>query len=87
MPLRAPRLLTSASRGRGGHWSVVDAIPAGTLCVVALIEYSWGIPLREPIQMTGSWALAARVDPFGRPALGEVGAPESVERRLWTAVE
>jgi hypothetical protein len=44
--------------GEEGTWSVVDAIPAGQLCVVALIEHRWAIPLREAIHKTGGRTLA-----------------------------
>ena len=40
--------------GDQGTWSVVDAIPANTMCVVALIEHRWAIPLRDAIHKTGA---------------------------------
>jgi hypothetical protein len=44
--------------GEDGTWSVVDVIPAGAMCVVALIEHRWAIPLREAIQKAGGRTLA-----------------------------
>ena len=44
--------------GDQGTWSVVDAIPPNTMCVVALIEHRWAIPLRDAIHHTGGRALA-----------------------------
>ena len=39
-------------------WSVVDVIPTGAMCVVALIEHRWAIPLRDAIHTTGGQTLA-----------------------------
>jgi hypothetical protein len=44
--------------GDDSTWSVVDAIPAGEICVVALIEHRWAIPLTQSIQKTGGRAVA-----------------------------
>jgi hypothetical protein len=44
--------------GEGGTWSVVDVIPAGAMCVLALIEHRWAIPLRDAIQRAGGRTLA-----------------------------
>jgi Family of unknown function (DUF6325) len=44
--------------GDQGTWSVVDAIPANTMCVVALIEHRWAIPLRDAIHNTRGRTLA-----------------------------
>ncbi len=44
--------------GDEGTWSVVDVIPPGEMCVVALIEHRWAIPLRDAVQKTGGRALA-----------------------------
>ena len=34
-------------------WSVPDAIPAGSLAVVALIEHRWAIPIRDAVARAG----------------------------------
>jgi uncharacterized membrane protein len=47
-----------AFTGDADTWSVVDVIPTGAMCVVALIEHRWAIPLRDAIQKTGGRALA-----------------------------
>lgn len=44
--------------GDEGTWSVVDVIPAGAMCVVALIEHRWAIPLRDAIHRTGGRTVA-----------------------------
>ena len=45
--------------GDQGTWSVVDAIPANTMCVVALMRrHRWAIPLRDAIHKTGGRTLA-----------------------------
>ncbi len=44
--------------GDESTWSVVDAIPSNTMCVVALIEHRWAIPLRNAIHKTGGRTLA-----------------------------
>jgi hypothetical protein len=44
--------------GDESTWSVVDAIPSNTMCVVALIEHRWAIPLRDAIHKTGGRTLA-----------------------------
>jgi hypothetical protein len=54
-----------------GTWSVVDVIPAGTMCVVALIEHRWAIPLREAVQKAGGRTLAdAWIHPDDRVLAG-----------------
>jgi len=47
-----------AFAGDEGTWSVVDVIPTGAMCVVALIEHRWAIPLRDAIHKTGGRTLA-----------------------------
>jgi hypothetical protein len=47
-----------AFAGHEGTWSVVDVIPPGAMCVVALIEHRWAIPLRDTIHITGGRTLA-----------------------------
>ena len=47
-----------AFAGDEDTWSVVDVIPAGAMCVVALIEHRWAIPLRDAIHKTGGRTLA-----------------------------
>jgi uncharacterized membrane protein len=44
--------------GDESTWSVADVIPPGEMCVVALIEHRWAIPVRNAIQKTGGRALA-----------------------------
>ena len=44
--------------GEHDTWSVVDVIPPGAMCVVALIEHRWAIPLRDSINKTGGRTLA-----------------------------
>ena len=45
-------------------WSVGDVIPVGLMCVVALIEHRWAIPLRDAVQHSGGEGLAdAWIDP------------------------
>ncbi|MGO9751467.1 MAG: hypothetical protein ACLP8S_04635 [Solirubrobacteraceae bacterium] len=44
--------------GDESTWSVVDVIPPGEMCVVALIEHRWAIPLRDTIHKTGGRTLA-----------------------------
>jgi hypothetical protein len=39
-------------------WSVADAIPAGTMAVVALLEHRWAIPVRDAVQRAGGTTLA-----------------------------
>ncbi|MBO0683605.1 MAG: hypothetical protein J2P45_10645 [Candidatus Dormibacteraeota bacterium] len=39
-------------------WDVVDAIPAGSTAVIALLEHRWAIPLRDAIVRAGGTALA-----------------------------
>jgi uncharacterized membrane protein len=39
-------------------WSVADAIPAGTLAVVVLLEHRWAIPVRDAVQRAGGATLA-----------------------------
>jgi hypothetical protein len=59
--------------GDVGTWSVVDVIPPGEMCVVALIEHRWAIPLREAIHKTGGRTLAdAWIHPDD-PVLGRLG--------------
>lgn len=54
-------------------WSVVDVIPPDTMCVVALIEHRWAIPLRDAIQKTGGRTRAnAWIHPDD-PLLGTLG--------------
>jgi uncharacterized membrane protein len=65
--------------GDDGTWSVVDVIPTGEMCVVALIEHRWAIPLRESIHKTGGRTLAdAWIHPDD-PVLDQLG--ERRERR------
>jgi hypothetical protein len=47
-----------AFAGDEDTWSVVDAIPAGAMCVVGLIEHRWAIPLRDAIHRTGGRTVA-----------------------------
>ena len=59
--------------GDQGTWSVVDVIPQGEMCVVALIEHRWAIPLRDAIYKTGGRTLAdAWIHPDD-PVLGRLG--------------
>ncbi len=45
-------------------WSVVDVIPAGVMCIVALVEHRWAIPVRDAVQQSGGEVLAdAWIDP------------------------
>jgi hypothetical protein len=50
--------------GAGGYlgdeqtWSVADAIPAGTMAVVALLEHRWAIPVRDAVERGGGTTLA-----------------------------
>ena len=45
-------------------WSVADVIPVEVMCVVALIEHRWAIPLRDAIQRSGGEVLADEwIDP------------------------
>ncbi|MBO0685371.1 MAG: hypothetical protein J2P45_19630, partial [Candidatus Dormibacteraeota bacterium] len=39
-------------------WDVVDAIPAGSTAVVALLEHRWAIPLRHAMARAGGTPLA-----------------------------
>jgi hypothetical protein len=43
-----------AVAGDDGTWSVVDVIPTGAMCVVALIEHGWAIPLRDAFTGPGA---------------------------------
>lgn len=53
-----------ASLGDEHTWSVADVIPVGVMCVVALIEHRWAIPLRDAVQRSGGEVLAdAWIDP------------------------
>lgn len=62
-----------AFAGDEGTCSVVDVIPTGAICVVALIEHRWAIPLRDAIHKTGGRTLAdAWIDPDD-PVLGRLG--------------
>lgn len=47
--------------------------PAGELCVVALIEHRWAIPLRDAIHGTGAETLAAAWIHRDDPVLEGVG--------------
>ncbi|MGO9882149.1 MAG: hypothetical protein ACLPV4_03940 [Solirubrobacteraceae bacterium] len=47
-----------AFTGDDDTWTVVDVIPTGEMCVVALIEHRWAIPLRDAMHKTGGHALA-----------------------------
>jgi hypothetical protein len=59
--------------GDESTWSVVDVIPTGAMCVVALIEHRWAIPLRDAIHKTGGRTLAdAWIHPDD-PVLGTLG--------------
>ncbi|MEI7593211.1 MAG: DUF6325 family protein [Actinomycetes bacterium] len=42
----------------GDVWYVADAIPPGSMAVIALIEHTWAIPLRTAIKNSGGIALA-----------------------------
>ena len=53
--------------------SVVDAIPADAICVVALIEHRWAIPLRDAIHTTGGRTLADAWIRPDDPVLGSLG--------------
>jgi hypothetical protein len=44
--------------GDQSTWSVVDAVPSNAMCVTALIEHRWAIPLRDAIRKTGGRTLA-----------------------------
>jgi uncharacterized membrane protein len=39
-------------------WSVADAIPPGTMAVVALIEHRWAIPVGDAVDRAGGQTLA-----------------------------
>jgi hypothetical protein len=59
--------------GDESTWAVVDVIPPGEMCVVALIEHRWAIPLRDAIHKTGGRTLAdAWIHPDD-PVLGTLG--------------
>jgi hypothetical protein len=61
-----------ATLGDEYAWSVADVIPVGVMCVVALIEHRWAIPLRDSVQRTGGHVLAdAWLDPED-PLLAEL---------------
>jgi hypothetical protein len=53
-----PAGLRAFAGDEGDTWSVLDVIPTDTMCVVALIEHRWAIPLRDSIQKTGGRTLA-----------------------------
>jgi hypothetical protein len=54
----------------GTTWAVADAIPVGTMAVVALIEHRWAIPLRDSVRRVGGVTLAdAWIDPEDLVAL------------------
>jgi uncharacterized membrane protein len=61
-------------------WYLSDAIPAGTVAAIALIEHRWAIPLRDKIVESGGIALAdewihpADLVAIGRSASREAGA-------------
>jgi hypothetical protein len=44
--------------GDDHSWSVPDAIPAGNMAVVALLEHRWVIPLRDAVTRAGGSTLA-----------------------------
>jgi uncharacterized membrane protein len=51
----------SETRGYVGDertWSVADAIPAGQLALVVLLEHRWAIPVRDALQRAGGETLA-----------------------------
>jgi hypothetical protein len=39
-------------------WNAADAIPAGAVAAVVLIEHQWAIPLRDAIQRAGGFPIA-----------------------------
>jgi hypothetical protein len=41
----------------GAWWSLADAIPAGTMAAVVLLEHVWAGPLRDAVQRAGGTAL------------------------------
>jgi hypothetical protein len=50
---------------------VADAIPAGSIAAIALIEHRWAIPLRDAVGRAGGVALADEwVHPEDLVALG-----------------
>lgn len=52
-------------------WYAADAIPAGSVAAVALIEHRWAIPLRDAVARAGGIALADEwIHPQDLVALG-----------------
>jgi hypothetical protein len=39
-------------------WSIAEAVPAGKLAVVVLLEHRWAIPVRDAVQRAGGATLA-----------------------------
>ena len=61
-------------------WSVADAIPAGTLAVVVLLEHRWAIPVRDAVQRAGGTMLAdAWVHPDDLAFYGGIAAVAQAE--------
>ena len=57
-------------------WSVADAIPPGTMAVVALIEHRWAIPVGDAVRHAGGETLAdAWIHPDDLAAFTAVSAP------------
>jgi hypothetical protein len=48
---------TDADSADGSTWSLADAVPAGAVVAVALIEHLWAEPLTAAIRGTGGTAL------------------------------
>jgi uncharacterized membrane protein len=56
-------------------WYVADAIPAGSIAAIALIEHRWAIPLRDAVGRAGGVALADEwIHPEDLVALGAAAA-------------
>ena len=56
-------------------WYVADAIPAGSIAAIALIEHRWAIPLRDAVGRAGGVALADEwIHPEDLVGLGAVAA-------------
>jgi uncharacterized membrane protein len=66
-------------------WSVADAIPAGHLAVVALLEHRWAIPLRDAVQRSGGETLAdAWVHPDDLTFYGAMAAVTQAQAKKQT---
>jgi uncharacterized membrane protein len=63
--------MQGASAKEADVWYVADAIPAGSIAAIALIEHRWAIPLRDAVGRAGGVALADEwVHPEDLVALG-----------------